>query len=143
MPRRADTPLPFEAVSGPTRGQEFVDFLYDRCLGLTDTPTQARALARRLWAFLQEYDHLRDELQESREPTVEEYAERWRMPLRTANHAFAEFFSVFPSEQDPGRIAAELWKGIGLQGNKPFSGLLALGSVRVVPVGDPGSGSPA
>lgn len=135
MPRRADIPLPFKVSSDPDRGQEFVDYLHDRCLQLTDTPTQARTLARRLWAFLQEYDHLRNDLHASgnpREPTVEEYAERWRMPLRTANHAFAEFYSVFPTERDPGRISSELGKGVGLQSNKPFSGLMALGSVRVI-----------
>jgi hypothetical protein len=120
-------PLPFEASPDRKRGDEFVDYLYDRCLGLTDTPTQARALSRRLWAFLQEWGRLNDELH--REPTVEEYAKRWRMPLRSANHAFAEFFGAFPTEQDPGRISKELWKGIGLQGN---GGIMALGSVRVV-----------
>lgn len=136
MPRRAEIPLPFEAAAGRARGSEFVDYLYDRCLRLTDTPTQARALARRLWSFLQEYDRLRDELlqaNELREPTVEEYATRWRMPIRTANHAFMEFAAVFPTEQDPGRISEELWKGIGIQADKSrFGGLMALGSVRVI-----------
>jgi hypothetical protein len=129
-------PLPFEAAPDRARGEDFVDYLYERCRGLTETQTQARTLSRRLWAFLQEWDRLRHELRdrgERREPTVEEYAARWRMPSRTANQAFAEFVGVFPTERDPGRISKELWKGIRLQGDPGrYGGLMALGSVKVL-----------
>lgn len=122
-------PLPFRAVARGEDGTEFVDYLYERATAVTDTPTQARVLAQRAWIFVQQYDHLRDERSEPGEPTVEQYAERWRMPIRTAHRAFAEFDALFPGERDAGRVCRELWDGIGRQA--PGGTLMAVGAVRV------------
>lgn len=126
-------PLAFRAVKRGEDGTEFVDYLYERATAVADTPTQARNLAQRVWIFLEQYDHLRDDLHASGEldePTVEQYAERWRMPLRNAYREFADFGRLFPGERDPGRVCAELWEGISRQAGR--SGMLM--EVRAVKV---------
>lgn len=126
-------PLAFRAVARDEDGTEFVDYLYERATAVTDTPTQARALAERVWLFLEHYDHLRDDLHQSGEvgePTVEQYAERWRRPVRNAYREFADFGRLFPGERDPGRVCAELWNGIGRQAGR--AGMLM--EVRAVKV---------
>lgn len=126
-------PLAFRAVDRAEDGTEFVDYLYERATAVADTPTQARSLAQRAWIFLQQYDHMRDRMHadgDACEPTVEQYAERWRMPIRTAHRAFAEFDSLFPGEADAGRVCRELWDGIGRQA--PPRRLMALAAVKVV-----------
>jgi hypothetical protein len=113
------------AVGRDEDGEEFVDFLYRRAKAATETDRQARALRDRLWVFIQQYDHLRDDLQG--EPvTIERYAERWDEPVRSAFRAFSEFASVFPGDDAAGQMCAELWNGIGRQAGKrgqmmPFS----------------------
>lgn len=126
-------PLPFRAVNHGEDGTEFVDYLYERATAVTDTPTQARALAQRAWIFVQQYDHLRDDLHQSgdlAEPTVDQYAERWRMPVRNAYREFAEFDRLFPGERDPGRVCAELWEGIRRQAGRGGM-LMAVRAVKV------------
>jgi hypothetical protein len=114
---------------------EFIDYLRERAANATDTPTQARTLAERMWVFIQQYDHLRDDLQamgRTDEPSVEDYAERWGMPIRSAHRAYAEFTALFPSEQNAGRLCDELWDGIGRQAGRTGR-LMPVGAVVVVP----------
>lgn len=125
-------PLAFRAVGRDEVGTEFVDYLYERATAVTDTPTQARALAQRAWVHVQQFDHLRDERRDAGtfdEPTVEQYAERWRMSVRSAHRAYAEFLALFPGERDAGRACQELWDGIGRQA--PGGRLMAVGAVKV------------
>lgn len=83
--------------------------------------------------FIQKYDHLRDDLHKSdqiEEPSVRQYAERWRMSERSAYRAFEEFAMVFRELADaPGVLCNELWEGIGRQA--PSGRLMAMAAVRV------------
>jgi hypothetical protein len=123
---------PFRAVQDRERGIEFEIYLSQRVQSLGLTPQRSRELTRRLWAFIQEYDHLRDELFErgGGEPTPAQYAERWRMPERSGYRAFDEFSYVFPEIADsPGLLCDELWTGIKHQ--QPASHMMPLASVLV------------
>jgi hypothetical protein len=124
----AVAPKHFRAVGRDEDGEEFVDFLYRRAQAVTDTSRQARALRDRLWIFVQQYDHLRDDLQPER-VTVERYAERWDEPERSAFRAFAEFASVFPGDNAPEDVCEELWNGIGRQAGR--GEFMQLGAVKV------------
>lgn len=126
-------PLPFRAAGRDEDGIEFVDYLYERAAVVAETPTQARTLAKLAWIFLEQYDHLRDDRHaagEFGEPTVEQYAERWATPVRTAYREFVEFRRLFPGERDPGRVCAELWEGVERQA--PRGKLMAVRAVKVV-----------
>jgi len=125
----AGTPKHFRAVGRDENGEEFVDFLYRRAQAVTETPRQARALRDRLWIFLQQYDHLRDDLGPGN-VTVERYAERWDEPERSAFRAFAELASVFPGDDPAEAICEELWNGIGRQAGQ--GQFMQLGAVKVV-----------
>jgi len=67
-----------------------------------------RRPAQRVLAFLQEWDTLADEL--GRDPTLEEYAERWRLPRATAYSDQRLFREAFPGEQNPRRLLNQLWE---------------------------------
>jgi hypothetical protein len=102
------TTCPVRAADRDEDGIGFEEFLRDRIDRLGGSPQQSRELLRRVWAFIQEYDHLRDELRDrgQREvPSVPQYAERWRMGERTAYRAFSEFALVMPDLGDaPGEL---------------------------------------
>lgn len=122
----------FRAVKRDEDGEEFVDFLHRRSLPATDTSTQARALAQRLWVFIQQYSHLQEDLQQRGTDdavTVERYAERWKMPTRSAFRAFEEFSTIFPGEDAAAQVCAELWDGIGRQAGQ--GEFMQLGAVKV------------
>lgn len=123
---------PFRAVLDREPGIEFETYLGLRVESLGLTPRRSRELTRRLWAFIQEYDHLRDELfaRGQGEPTPAQFAERWRMPERSAYRAFDEFGDVFPEiAENPGLLCDELWTGIKHQ--QPASHMMPLASVLV------------
>jgi hypothetical protein len=61
----------------------------------------------RLIAFLQAWDLLREEL--GREPSLEEYAERFVVRLETAAEQRAECESAFPGVL-PGEVLHLLWR---------------------------------
>jgi hypothetical protein len=67
-----------------------------------------RRPAQRVLAFLQEWDTLADEL--GRDPSLEEYAERWRLPRATAYSDQRLFREAFPGEQNPRRLLNQLWE---------------------------------
>ncbi len=92
--------LPFRLASD---GSPFLDLLDQRAAG-------DRRLRERVAALMLQWDHLREEL--GRAPTVEEYADRWKMPISTAYRAMAEFRGLFPSERDPARLLDLLWSGL-------------------------------
>lgn len=134
----AVTSCPFRAVGPDENGIEFEHYLWDRIQLLGASAQQSRELFRRVWAFVQEYDHLRDELRDRgqhEEPSVSEYAERWRMSERSAYRAFEEFALVMPElGTAPGPACDELWNGISRQA--PAGHLMALADVRVREISD-------
>jgi hypothetical protein len=130
----ASASLPFRAADRGEDGTEFVDYLYQLAAAVAGSPTTARALAQRAWVFVQQLDYLRDELVDGgaaapAAPSIDQYAERWRMPYRTAARAFAEFDSLFP-HVEPWRVCAELWEGVGRQA--PPRSFMQVGRVKVV-----------
>jgi hypothetical protein len=66
-------------------------------------------LAREVLAYLQEWGWLIDHL--GREPSFEEYAERWRVDVAAVRERNARFRSLFPSETTPDRVWRLLWDG--------------------------------
>lgn len=116
------TPSPFRPALPREDGQAFVDYLDARCGG-------DRRLRERLLVFLQQWDHLTDD--KAREPTVEEYAVRWRVSVPSTYRILDEFRDVFPTEATPQRVLAALWDGMG----RPYwhgPELLSLLQVRVL-----------
>lgn len=116
------TPPPLRPALPREEGQAFVDYLDARCGG-------DRRLRERLLVFLQQWDHLADD--KAREPSVEEYAERWRVSVPSTYRILDEFRAVFPSEATPRRVLDTLWDGMG----PPYwrgRELLSLLQVRVV-----------
>lgn len=124
---------PFRAAEREEDGMEFEHYLWDRIQALGGSSQQSRELFRRIWAFVQEYDHLRDELRDDglvEEPSIAQYAQRWRMSERSAYRAFQEFARVMPElGPAPGTACEELWRGISRQA--PPGRLMALANVRV------------
>jgi hypothetical protein len=86
-----------------------------------------RDRAKRLAVFLQQWDHLADDL--GRAPTVKEYAAEWRESEAGVYRQLEEFREVFPSEEDPARIMELLWSGMPRNGQ-----LMALLDVRIIEV---------
>jgi hypothetical protein len=86
-------------------GEPFVKWLH-RAAG--------RDRAKRLVVFLQQWDHLADEL--GRAPTVREYAEEWRESESGVYRLLEELREVFPTERDPSRIMNLLWDGMPRDG---------------------------
>lgn len=69
-----------------------------------------RRATERLLAFIQQWDHLRDEAPDAVNPAA--YAARWRVSPATAYRLVEEFRTVFPSEADPARLLDLLWEGL-------------------------------
>lgn len=63
--------------------------------------------AQRVVAFMQAWDVVADEL--GTEPTLEQYAERWRTSRGTAYSDQRLFQEAFPGERTPRRVLHELW----------------------------------
>lgn len=99
------------------QGTEFIDLL--------DQRVADRRTRQMLVAFIQEWDHLRDELE--REPTVVDYAQRWRTPESTVFRWLAEFRRVFDTEGHPGEVSQVLWDAMPRTGE-----LRPLLSARVI-----------
>jgi len=66
-----------------------------------------RALARDVLAYIQEWGEMVD--REDADPSLEAYAERWRVDLATAQVRNELFQSLFPNELTPRRIWRLLW----------------------------------
>jgi hypothetical protein len=69
-----------------------------------------RRMKERQLAFIQQWDHMRDEL--PAEPTAEQYAARWRTSAATTYRLLAEFRTLFPGQSDPGALVSLLWDGL-------------------------------
>lgn len=120
--------LPIRLAEKGESGQPFIDWLGRRLGG-------NRLARQRMTAFIQEWDLLRDEVQQRqhREPTVEEYSERWNVSLSSAYRLLAEFRQVF-GPQPPGELCQLLWEGmprLGVPGSPNQLGSLM--AVDVVP----------
>jgi hypothetical protein len=114
--------LPIRLAGPNAEGVPFRDWLARRTRG-------DRRTTERLLAFIQSWDHLRDESQDAPSPAA--YAARWRVSPATAYRLVDEFRTVFPSEADPGRLLDMLWDGL----SERYVGHIRLGSlvdVRVV-----------
>lgn len=117
------TTIPFRPALPAEPGQEFVDYLDGRCSG-------DRRLRERLLVFLQQWDHLADDLGEA--PSADAYADRWHVSVPSTYRLLDEFRRVFPTERTPARVLEALWQGLA----KPYWRGPDLGSlleVRVVP----------
>jgi hypothetical protein len=102
-------------VQGHGEGEPFLKWLH-RVAG--------RDRAKRLAVFLQQWDHLADDLE--RAPTVKEYAAEWKESEAGVYRQLEEFRQIFPSEEDPARIMELLWSGMPRNGQ-----LMALLDVRI------------
>jgi hypothetical protein len=96
--------LPFRPARPREGAQPFVDFLDERC-------GRDRRLRERLLVFLQQWDHLADEIGD--EPSAEAYAARWRVSVPSTYRILDEFRRVFPTERNPARVLEVLWQGLG------------------------------
>lgn len=114
---------PFRPALPREDGQEFVDYLDARCGG-------DRRLRERLLVFLQQWDHLADDL--DGEPSAEAYAGRWHVSVPSTYRVLEEFRRVFPTERSPARVLATLWEGLGAP-YWPGPDLGSLLEVRVIP----------
>lgn len=102
------------AATSPDEGVPFIDFLARRVerLGLSTTVTSNRRTD--LLAFIQQYDHLRDEKRDDGDaapPTPDEYAERWNVSRRAAFAIYASCREVLGEEPDA--VVDVLWDGAG------------------------------
>ncbi len=95
--------MPFRPALPREPGQEFVDYLDVRCAG-------DRRLRERQLVFLQQLDHLADDLGD--DPSAEAYADRWRVSLPSTYRLLDEFRRVFPTERTPARVLEALWQGL-------------------------------
>lgn len=113
-------PLPVRLAKPGERGEPFIDLL---------RRGRDKRLVERMTAFLQEWNHLVDEIRDkdpSRlDATVEEFAERWSVTVSTAYRMQAEFRSIFPSETTPTRLLDLLTDGLP-RGPGPYKWLLAV-----------------
>ncbi|MEJ7785889.1 MAG: hypothetical protein WKF96_13875 [Solirubrobacteraceae bacterium] len=123
-----ETDLPLRLPAENEKGMEFIEWL--------DTQVGNNRIARqRMVAFIQEWDHLRDELHERelREPTVEEYAARWGVAESSAYRLLDEFRAATEFEY-PGSLCQLLWNGMPIwNGDGPAIQLKWLLGVEVVP----------
>ncbi len=129
------TDCPFRAVDDGEDGIPFEEYLYARAGMVATGPHGPRELYQRVLIFIQQYDHLRDDRSfrgERGEPSMVEYAKRWRMTERSAYRALQEFATVFPElGEHPEAICEELWDGVSKQGGP--STLMRVLSVKVEP----------
>jgi hypothetical protein len=118
-----DRGLPLRLSRKGEEGVGFIDWLDDRL--------KADRLARqRLVPFIEEWDLLRDEVleREGREPTLNEYAERWSVAESSAYRLLSEYRQVFLTK-DPGPLCELLWDGmprLGGPGPQEFGSLMAV-----------------
>lgn len=84
-------------------------------------------LARNALAYVEAFGRQLDEL--GRPPSLEEFAERWKVDLTTATSERNNFASLFPREEDPAAISQMLWSGVG-SGAGLFTRLLSVPVVR-------------
>jgi hypothetical protein len=119
-------PLPIRLPHDGEEGIEFINWLDARLAG-------NRLARQRLVPFIEEWDLLRDEVQERevREPTLAEYAERWKVAESSAYRLLEEYRRIFRTDY-PGPLCQLLWDGMprltGRGGQQPGS----LMTVRVV-----------
>lgn len=101
-------PVPIRLPRDGEAGVPFVDLLAARCGDKRGTD--------RMIAFIQEWDHIRDEIRDADpskpDATVEDFAKRWNTALPTAFRMQAEFRRIFPTETTPGRVVDLLWDGM-------------------------------
>ena len=116
--------IPIRLAGESDGGQPFSAWLLERA-GNEDA-------AGRIAAFIQQWDHVRDELldREGREPTIADYADFWRFSENTAEAEFAEFRSA-TGISDPKLLCELLWDGMPRLNEAP-GGLKELLSVEVV-----------
>jgi hypothetical protein len=88
-------------------GRPLVDFVHDRV---------GSRRAQRALAFMQGWGVVADEL--GREPTVEEYARRFQVPIATAFRDQATFREAFPEETTPDRLLGLLWDELARAGRR-------------------------
>lgn len=119
----AKSELPIRLPNKDEEGTAFIDWLDARVEG-------NRRARQRFEAFIQEWDHLRDEL--GAEPTVSNYSERWGMP-ESSVFRFLDEFRERLAIQNPGDLCELLWNGMPKFGPGEEE-LVALLSVRVVAV---------
>ncbi len=120
--------MPLRLPQDHEEGIEFVDWLNRRLAG-------DRIARQRMVAFIEEWDHLRDEIRdrEMREPTVEEYATRWNVAESSAYRLLDEFRRVVGVDY-PGRLCQLLWDGMPKwTGRGPIPDPKWLLAIEVVP----------
>jgi hypothetical protein len=100
--RREAHDLPLRLAGAEEGGRPFLDVLYEAA---GNRPNGAR-----LAALIQEWGLLADEL--GRDPTADEYADRFKFSKPTAHRDLRIFREAFPTEQTPRRILALLWDGV-------------------------------
>lgn len=123
------TDVPFRLPAKGERAVPFIDWLEQRLGG-------DRAARQRMTAFIQEWDHLRDEVRDRdlREPTIGEYAERWNVPESTAYRWLDEFRQAVGIDY-PGPLCSLLWDGMPrFTGREPAPQLQWLLAVEIVPL---------
>jgi hypothetical protein len=121
--------LPIRLPGENETGIEFLDWLDQRVAG-------NRLARQRLVAFIEEWDLVRDEVRdkENREPTVSDYAQRWRMPESSAYRFLEEYRRIFRTPY-PGDLCDLLWGGMPKwTGSGPIE-MLSLMAVKVVDSG--------
>lgn len=122
--------MPIRLPQDDEEGIEFIDWLNRRLAG-------DRIARQRMVAFIEEWDHLRDEIRdrEMREPTVEEYARRWNVAESSAYRLLDEFRRVVGMDY-PGRLCQLLWDGMPKwTGRGPIPDPKWLLAIEVVPSG--------
>jgi hypothetical protein len=107
LPRGDDYPPRIRLALDSEPGRPFDELVLERA--------GSPAAAREVFAYIQEWDRLSDELQRS--PTPSEYAERWRVSGDTMRQRDAAFRQVFPTETTPERIMRLLWSQLPSDGD--------------------------
>jgi hypothetical protein len=107
----------------PGAGIPLIDWLKTDRAG---NPRSRRSLDRMI-AFIQQWDHLRDEmLQQGRgEPVVRDYQQRWEASPAATYRMLDEFREIFGPEASPSELCDLLWNGMP-KGPGPMKWLLAV-----------------
>jgi hypothetical protein len=91
-------------------------------------------LAREVLAFIEEWGLLVDKLE--REPTLDDYAERWSSTEAQAKGRLELFHQILPDEQDPTAIWRLLWDSVSASGGGGSPGFLRLTSQPLIAAGE-------